>query len=375
MPSSITVLLVSSSYPQSAEDWKSIFIRQFLYALSDKINIKINYWGPPGPLPKNVFYACLPQEGARLSHLMSNSGIIHLFRQRKAQFIPAIINLLISLNRTYRRQKGINIFHVNWLQNALPLWGTRHPAVISVLGSDLGLLKLPGMTWLLRQVIKKRQCVLAPNAEWMETILVKKFGDIARVVFIPLGIDKKWYEVQRDYENISPRIWLAISRLTQKKIGHLLAWGEKKFNMGSGHQLHLFGPMQEEVLLPEWVFYHGPTHAQDLLENWFPKATGLVTLSQHDEGRPQVILEAMAAGISIIASRIPAHENFISHRKTGWLSSSEEEFFEGIDWVSVPENNKNIAAEAKRWVSREIGTWSDCVEKYSAVYSSLLLRE
>jgi glycosyltransferase involved in cell wall biosynthesis len=372
MSSTKTVLVISSSYPQSFKDWKSIFIRQLINALSANFEFTISYWGPPGPLPRNVSYECLPQDEAWLSKLMEQGGIIHLFRQGGMKSFLAPAKFFLSLKRTYKRHKNIDLYHINWLQNAIPLWGTKQPAVISVLGSDLGLLKLPGMTWLLRQVLKKRKCVLAPNAGWMTDILEKKFGDVTRVISIPLGIDKEWYELKRNYENTTPRKWLVVSRLTQKKIGPLLAWGEKLFNKGRGHQLHLFGPMQEDIALPEWVFYHGPTHAKDLMENWFSKAAGLVTLSQHDEGRPQVMLEAMAAGLPIIASRIPAHENFITHRETGWLTSSIQDFVEGVDWLSVLKNSKTIGSQAQTWVRREVGTWTDCANRYLQVYANLL---
>src|SRR3546814_20018551 len=59
--------------------------------------------------------------------------------------------------------------------------------------------------------------------------------------------------------------------------------------------LHLYGPMEEEVELPGWVHYHGPASPRLLADEVFPAARGLITLSQHAEGRPQVLLEAMAA--------------------------------------------------------------------------------
>ena len=144
------------------------------------------------------------------------------------------------------------------------------------------------------------------------------------------------------------------------------------FYPDSERELHLFGPMQEDVNIPQWVNYHGPTYPEALQDDWFPGASGLITTSQHDEGRPQVMLEAMAAGVPIIASDIPAHRNFIRHQKTGWLVDSEEEFHSGIQWLSSLENNKAIAFAAREWVKKEVGTWSDCANRYLTVYRALL---
>jgi glycosyltransferase involved in cell wall biosynthesis len=368
----ISVLMTSTSYPQGPEDWKGVFIRQLLNALGDCPQIRMNYWGPPGELPEKITYSCLPDESTWLNWMMDQGGIIHMLRQKGLGRFAAIFKLLLLLKRAYQRQNDISLFHVNWLQNALPLWGTDQPALVTVLGSDFGLLKLPGMTALLRHVFKKRRCVLAPNAEWMKFELEQRFGDIAQIIPIPLGINSEWFAIKRENTSLDKSKWLVVSRLTHNKIGSLFDWGKDIFLNNSKHELHLFGPMQEHMTIPDWVHYHGSTHPRALCENWFPQATGLITLSQHDEGRPQVMLEAMAAGLPIIASDLPAHNNFIVHQQTGLLVKSQKEFALGIEWLTDPLNNQHIAVEARAWVKREIGTWSDCAKRYVEVYRILL---
>ncbi len=372
MPTARTVLFISSSYPQDDKDWKSVFIRQLLNGLSETAVGRISYWGPPGTVPPNVKSTCLSREARWLDQLMKKGGIIHLIRQGGVSRYAEPLRLLYFLRRVYKRTREVDLYHVNWLQNALPLLGKGKPAVISVLGSDLGLLKVPAMTLLLRMMLRGRSCILTPNAEWMVDILEEKFGDLCRVVCIPLGIDDGWYEVKRKWQDERPRKWLVISRLTKGKIGALFDWGKDTFAGDKANELHLFGPMQEELEIPSWVNYHGSTYPDELREKWFPKAAGLVTLSQHDEGRPQVMLEAMASGIPIIASKIPAHENFISHKKTGILVSSNKEFCAGLEWLSGEEHNHLISHGARSWVQQEIGTWKDCAERYGNVYSELL---
>lgn len=372
MHRSISVTMVSTSYPENLKDWKSVFIRQLLYALSSRDQLDISYWGPRGDLPENVVYLCNAEERSWLAWLMEKGGVIHILRQKGLDRFTTPVKLLLLLRRAYQRQKNVSLFHVNWLQNALPLYGSNHPIVVSVLGSDLGLLKIPGMTSLLRKVFKNRVCVIAPNADWMRRDLEVRFGDVARIITVPLGINHEWFKVQRELPLSRPHKWIVVSRLTGKKIGTLFEWGEKIFSDNSEHELHLFGPMQEDLMIPDWVHYHGSTDPNELCTEWFPNATGLVTLSQHDEGRPQVMLEAMAAGLGIIASDLPAHSDFITHGQTGWLADSEDSFYAGIVWLSVPENNQKIAINAREWARQEIGTWDDCAMRYLELYKMLI---
>lgn len=372
MQQPINVMMISSSYPREEKDWKSVFVRQMLGALAEKPDVNMTYWGPPGEFPEGVTSACLPSESAWLDKLMEEGGLAHLLRNGGVRRLTAPLRFLVLLQRGCNRQKQVDLYHVNWLQNALPLWRRSQPALITVLGSDLGLLKIPGMTMLLRNVFKKRRCVLAPNADWMVDELKLRFGDVAQVIPIPLGINDEWFALHEKRKIVSPNKWLVVARLTHKKMGPLFEWGKDIFCPGSERELHLFGPMQEDVNIPQWVNYHGPTYPKALQDDWFPGASGLITTSQHDEGRPQVMLEAMAAGVPIIASDIPAHRNFITHQKTGWLVDSEKEFHSGIQWLSSLENNKAIAFAAREWVKKEVGTWSDCANRYLTVYRALL---
>lgn len=361
----------STSYPESPQDWRGRFIANQAGALARRGDVSLSLWAPPGELPAGVAVATTPADARWLGGVSRQGGIAHLLRTRKAQAAGTILVLLTRLGRAYRRQPA-DVVHVNWLQNALPLWGTTTPALITVLGSDFGLLRLPGMKALLRAVLRQRRSILAPNAEWMRPALEQAFGDLTEIRPIAFGVDDPWFEVARQPATGNARQWLAVTRLTRDKIGDLFAWGDGLF--GSERQLHLFGPMQETLELPSWVRYHGPTHPADLLENWFPQACGLITLSRHDEGRPQVMLEAMAAGLPVLASDLPAHRDMVQHRSTGWLAASREDLRQGLDWLEDPVHNQATGQTARGWIRASIGTWDDCAGRYATAYRDLLER-
>ncbi len=366
----LQVLLVSTSYPSTDQDWRARFIADMVRSLSSQAGIRLKTWMPPGPLPEGVSDATLPQESAWLAELLAKGGIAQILRSKNPLVFPAVWGLLARLRQAYLRERTIDICHINWLQNSISLWGTDIPALITVLGTDYALLRLPGMVPLLRSVLGQRPCILAPNARWMEGLLKERLGQVARIQPIPFGVDKQWFAVQRDPRSPEQGDWLVVSRLTRAKIGPLFEWGKSWFQ--NGPTLHLFGPNVEDLRIPDWVRYHGPAHPADLLEQWFPRASGLISLSQHDEGRPQVILEAMAAGIPVVVSELPAHQDLIQTGETGWRVGSAEQFQTALAFLQDPEKNRQMGARARAWMREHIGTWEDCAGRYAAAYRDLV---
>ncbi|MBF0266775.1 MAG: glycosyltransferase [Gammaproteobacteria bacterium] len=367
----IKVLMTSTSYPKSQSDWQGVFIRDMVNAISDIETISLSVWSPPGDFPKTAHYIANNKDISFFNTLLAQGGIAHLLRNKKIKALLYGIKLIFLANRACKRSSDIEIYHVNWLQNALSIWHTKQPLLVTVLGTDLKLLNLPGMTYLLRRIFKHRHTIIAPNAQWMLPKLTKSFGDIAEIRPIPFGIHSNWFLINRNINFNKPKIWLVILRITKSKIGELFNWGNNIYLNDDDNQLHLFGPNQDNIKIPDWVNYHGSTSPSILQKNWFPKAAGLITLSKHDEGRPQIILEAMAAGLPIIASDIEAHKNFITNMENGLIVNSEKQFHQSIQYLSDLKNNNKIAVSAKHWVSNEIGTWDDCAKRYLKAYLDL----
>lgn len=363
------VLMMATSFPANAADWKGRFIYDMAAAVAGLQETQICLWAPPGDLPERVSCALAEQDRIRLQQLAAAGGIAHLLRRSPLKGVGRGLSLLWSLRQACSRVQP-DVYHCNWLQTALALPADGRPALVTVLGTDFRLLNLPGMVWLLRRVFHGRQTLLAPNAAWMVPRLQELFGDIAEVAEIPFGVDAAWFGVQRDAGVFND--WLAVIRLTRDKLGDLLAWGEGLFGGNSGRRLHLFGPMQEQLTLPDWLVWHGPTNPLALRCDWFSRAVGLLTLSRHAEGRPQVILEAMAAGLPVLASDIPAHVDLLRHKETGYLCATREDFFAGLLALESLAENVRIGTAAQKWMRDSIGDWDLCAQRYMWAYRSLM---
>jgi glycosyltransferase involved in cell wall biosynthesis len=365
------VLFISTSYPRNASDWRGIFMRHLVAALVRSSSLRLSIWAPPGELPEQAKSVLSRDDAEWLAALMAAGGISHLMRSGGWRTWHAPLRLLGMIGRAYRANPDADIYHINWLQCALPLPRNRTPALITVLGNDLKLLRLPFMRVMLRRVMKRRRVAICPNADWMRPALEAAFGDVAEICPVPFGIDPDWYAVKHEPIVAQPHRWLVVSRLTANKLGSLFDWSKNFFADGD-RELHLFGPMQEGMEVPEWVHYHGPVAPEQLLSEWFPGACGLVTLSRHAEGRPQVMLEAMASGLPIIASRMQAHAEIVFDGETGLLCDDTDSYGNALLALEDRFNNQRMSDAARRWAAREIGTWDDCAKRYLQIYKRLL---
>jgi glycosyltransferase involved in cell wall biosynthesis len=302
---------------------------------------------------------------------MSIGGISHLIRQGGVGAIFAPIKLLRMIGTAYRRSSDVDVYHINWLQCAIPLPLNGKPVLITALGNDLKLLKLPFVRLLLRRIMRSRRVAVCPNANWMQEPLQRAFGDVADIIPVSFGIDKHWYDIERHLKPEQPKRWLAVTRLTADKLGPLFQWSETLFR-DNKRELHLFGPMQEEIAIPDWVHYHGSASPHQLITEWFPSACGLITLSKHAEGRPQVMLEAMAAGLPIIASDMPAHATIVESEQTGLLCDSVGSYQQAVRRLENDDLNHRFGQTARLKAAAEFGTWDDCAQRYIKIYKTLI---
>ena len=363
----LRVLLVSTSFPRTPLDWQGRFIADMTSALVRRADLDLRIWAPFGTCPDGARSAVSEADARWLARLADRGGIASQLRRGPLRALPAAAGLLHRLRRVYRAARD-DLVHVNWLQNALPLLSVSKPLLVTVLGADFALLRLKGMTTALRRVFDRRPTIIAPNAPWMAQELERRFGDSARVEPVPFGVAAGWFSIERRPSDAP--LWVAVTRLTRAKLGMLFEWGEVLFD--GTRQLHLFGPMQEQVALPTWVNWHGATNPGELSTNWFPRATGLLTLSRHDEGRPQVMLEAMASGLPVLASDLPAHRDFVRHGETGWIADTPDRLLEGLIRLEDAGENVRVGAAAREWIRRTVGTWDDCAGRYARLYRELL---
>lgn len=104
------------------------------------------------------------------------------------------------------------------------------------------------------------------------------------------------------------------------------------------------------------------------------KAMNVFALSSLSEGMPITVLEAMAAGLPVVATKVGALPDLAEEGLTGFLVEPEqpEAIAERLaELLANPELAKSFGAEARRKVEREFGI-DLMLRRYAELYTSVL---
>jgi glycosyltransferase involved in cell wall biosynthesis len=250
------------------------------------------------------------------------------------------------------------------------------------------------------RVAERRRNVYLRLERWTESLVEKHVcvsqavADYSRIhgglnpqklCVIPNGVDFQKFATAAPanlaHWGISPEdnAWITVGRLDpQKGPWDLLSAVEK---LRSQHpRLKLLwageGPLRGEM--QQWIGQHQLADTIRLI-GWQADIPGLLkaakgfVLCSHWEGMPNVILEAMSAGLPVISTNVEGVSEIITNDQTGWLVDTPANF--ATRWDSVlrdPHSASEVAIAGQQHV-RDHFTWDTMAERYMALYEQLLL--
>jgi glycosyltransferase involved in cell wall biosynthesis len=257
----------------------------------------------------------------------------------------------------------------------------RVPYVVSLRGADVpgNEPSLEAMHLLLqplrRTVLRHSRAVVA-NSDGLKTLSEEK--DPFPVQVIPNGVDTTYFFPAPDRRDPVVRFLFAGRFREQKNLFFLLEQMDGLASTTSKvFELHLVGdgPLKEDLVaygrslsIRERIHWH-PWCDKDRLRDHFHHADCFVLPSLY-EGMPNVVLEAMACGLPVIASRVIGNSEVVLEKKTGFLFPLQDpgELQRIVSTVLERRESARIMGEAARAHVERCFSW----EKVSMQYLQLL---
>lgn len=390
------ILTITSAYPARADDPRGIFIHHLAVALAsqgvavtvlapgapdaplsetrDGVSVqRVNYW-----LPR---WQALARAGGIVPNIQRNPLVL-------AQ-VPALICALTK--RALQIGGDFDVIHAHWMFPsgiAGRLAAVRHgvPFVVTSHGGDLNLSR---RAWPLRALVRwicraASKCVGISHAMVAEFVRQGVPGD--KVQFIPLGVSSG--QVQPCPTDV-PSTFREHEGLRTVYVGNLIP-GKSVQTLLQAHGILESrgydpatlvigeGPserdlrQQTKALGLRNVTFLGPRPHEQIAS--YMLAANVLVLPSRSEGRGLVLLEAMEAGLPVIASDIPGPREVVRPGETGMLfpTGNADALADCLQrLVESPGLGPALGAGGKEFVRREKLTPSECARLHIQLYQSL----
>lgn len=402
------VCMLTSSYPRYAGDIAGTFIQALASKLVE-LGHEIHVVAPDdetvgvsseqtvaGVVEHRFRYAPL-----RCMRVLGYARSLEADRRLRSSTYLAIGPYLLSAHATLTKlteRLGVDIIHAHWVLPNGPVARrvaqvTGRPLITSLHGSDVYLAERN--RWFskaARYALKGSDWVTACSGNLRDRA-VRIGATASNSVVIPYGVDMDRFTVRQPQANVLRRsfgvsegelVILALGRFVHKKgFQDLIAAlpsivdavpGVKLILAGDGDlrkhyldQIHSLG-VEASVLLPGRV-------ASDDVPGIMAIADVFVMPSITDsegnvDGLPNVVLEAMAAGKPVVATRVGGLSELIEHGKTGMLvpeRSPQCLSREIIKLLSDPEARENVGNRGSEHVRKNYN-WASAARAFVDLY-------
>jgi len=391
----MAITILTTSFPTSANPSSGIFIARLARHLSSFASISVVTPAARASAPIkmeeniNVYtFKYAPEYFLLLAH--QSGGIPVALKNRKWLYFILPLFFISMAYCLYFKSRSSDLIHAHWSINGCiaGIVGLilNKPVVTTLHGDDVTRAKsklLDRMILWFSLVMSTK--VISVNDSFRNWIIDNYPRFKSKVMTIPNGIDNSFLDIshKRIYSpsNAGIKIITIGSLIPRKGIDVIIrAIGLLKNQQpvsltiaGEGHAKKLLQTLVDENDLTEMVHFVGdvnPSEIPELLANH-----DIFVLASHSEGRPSVILEAMATGIPIIASNISGTNELIRDNETGKLFPDNDfhALAQCIEQIGPDyELKKKLGTNATDFIVSNKLLWSDTARRHAELYEMLV---
>lgn len=389
---SLKILVLTTSFPLVKDSRSGIFVKQLVENLPTALQVSV--LTPDGTICCTaesekfslIRFRYAPKKWQQLAH--GAGGIVAALSQKKLSCLLIPVFLLSSLATSCWYAFKVDVIHANWSINGViaGISGilARRPVVTTLRGSDVNLIH---SSWLMRQLVKLCLC-LSKKVVVVSTSLKRSVerefpAHRHKIQVIFNGIDDRFYVPNKTpVDSVKTVRFLYVGNLVKGKGVNYILEAVKSLTMQDWN-LDIVGDGSEKQNLVEYckhnnidsrVTFHGAV-APKKVPMFLQKADVFVFASLA-EGRPNVILEAMAMGLPVIASAIPAVQELITDGKQGLLfpPGNVGKLRKAMEHVATHVDERRMMGKvAKEYILEQKLSWPEAGRQYATVYNDVYM--
>jgi len=398
----VRILFVTSSYPENGADPRGIFVHRLARRLVGQ-----------------GAYVTVVAPGAPRTPVHEERDGVHVVRQRywigrwqsltrglpgiapniqrRPWLLAQLPPLLISMAwRTALEARRHDVVHAHWVYPAgiAAMWGARlarKPLVVTSHGGDLNLAGRVRVLRALSHFVGDAAAACIGVSEAVSEAFVAIGVQPEKVEFIPLGVDvdstsdltllPRSESLLRFASNRGLRVLYLGSLIPRKSVDTLIEAHARLEHAGHQVVTAIVGDGPAAPQLADAIRRHrlgnvilAGSQAPSMVPAWLAGADVLV-LPSLSEGRPTVVIEAMACGLPVVGTDIPGTRELVSPELTGFLVPPRDCDALAERLIELALNQGMRAAmgqEARRKVARDGLTTEACARRHMRLYGRVL---
>ena len=386
------ILLVTTSYPLDAQSYSGIFVKRLVDHLPDGLRVTVL-------TPDSDRQANSPETGKadiyrfryapRALQILAQSpgGIPVALKSNILNYlllIPFLIALILSTFKLGRRH---DLIHANWSISGL-IGGMagkffNKPVIVTLRGDDITRAEHSFLyRCILKYCVKHLDGTICVSDD-MGNGVRREFPDHEnKISVINNGVEKTLLESPRKYEDSDILTIISVGSLIHRKGYDItlkalaLVMEQIKFGftcVGEGPERRLLEGIVERTGLRDRVRFIGEVPPDKVAAELI--RADLFILSSRSEGRPNVLVEAMACGLPVIGSNINGVHELIEHGDNGFLFDSENAEQLAVLISKLASDRvlrEKTGSTARLTVKKRNLTWENTAHEYALAYSRVL---
>lgn len=338
------ITILTTSFPEFRGDLAGNFVASLAQALSQRALLHIRVLAPHSPNTRkyerlekvevNRFQYLYPAAWQRVSY---GDGIPANVRSSRLAQLGLVPYLVAFAGVVLRYRNVTDVYHAQWIVSGFVAVIARRihrkPIVLTVRGSDLNLIRGNVLTALVRWIFTRVALITTVSDALRQKVLT--FGITPdKVRTIPNGIDCHRFRPLPKTE-MRDRLHLPADHQIVLWVGRLIPIKGLEFLLQAiptilqAHPQTLFvlvgaGELEQELRaavqqmgLSEAVRFPGKISSEEV-PLWL-NAADMLVLPSLNEGRPNVVLEAMACELPVVATRVGGIPELVEDGETGFL--------------------------------------------------------